>query len=1209
MSALFVYVPDLTDVHLATAMTEQHLLDFIKRKLSSSPDEIVMEENGEKISLSQVFEMLGLDPARLSVHSLEANKSTQPHSKFRTSHGTRSNPYLCSELDSIFLSVDNYNQGKYFAEIAKEVFATLEESKKCAEMRIAIYGRSAEEWERLAAWVDRFDVRSARNRWLIELPRDYHILREEQKDPSAKSNNVQSFQDYLDNVFGPLYAATEHPEEHPQLAAFLESVSGFDTVDDESRHDPRMDRQLPPPILWTSDTNPAFAYYMYHYYACIARLNKLRASKGKDPLSFRPHCGEFGSENHLVAGFLLATNINHGLNLVKLPVLQYLYYLCYVGITMTPLSNNRLLTNYNANPFPLFFRRGLLVSLSTDDPLQYHYTQKPLSEEYAIASRFWNLAEVDLAELCKNSVFNCGFPREQKEKWYGKLGVIPGTTCNDVHLTGVPLIRTHFRSHCFEAEVRLLFELADEFYDSGSDKINTCTTLKYPQCSVILFGRSSLATPMLPPAAGGVAQAGKQMSLLSVSAGLCFKSGTSDYEDQSLFTGIHIHNSLLQLKDPTNSEIGCARPLVLEAISLRNKYAVTWFDRNSAERSRPRPRRDENKSYMKQLADNRSNELNKPSMMGDFSRHAFQKRNGVFIVYDSHEVFCANDGEEMATVYCTVCGQDYCAECFAVLHQSPSKRTHKKIEHPPSLPLYSPIGYQEFAADYRRLCAICTSGPVCTMCWHRNHMLEERFNFHVLLNQELEENGIKHSGTDFYRAVKVDNHIHANRSMSSESLLEFIEKSLKEKPDDVVLRQYHGESNVTLVQLFRKLGLNPNHLTLNQLGTRGGAQTFRRFDLWIHKCEPFGQQVLKDLFLGTFRNEVGGRYLGDLLHETTYAMLDRNRSIRLELRVSVCGGRDDVARVARWVTTSKLLRHPSNRWMIQVPRIYPDMYARGAVHSFGEFLSNIFRPLFEVTKDPSTDRAVHEFLQDVSGFDCVGDEHLPETTAIESLPLPDDWTTGEQPPYAYYMYYLNANIQSLNNFRLLTGRNIFDFRPHCGETGDVLHLAVGYLTAKQITHGTQLKDNPALSYLYYINQIGISTSPLSETAVHVLVKDNPFPVFFRRGLNVSLSTDNPLMIHMTDEPIVEEYATAAQMWNLSTTDLCEIARNSVLQSGFTMAEKEEWLGKGFAKVDLSEHDIGRTNLPLVRLRFRYDAYFDELKFLQNHEVPVEPQAL
>jgi AMP deaminase len=57
-------------------------------------------------------------------------------------------------------------------------------------------------------------------------------------------------------------------------------------------------------------------------------------------------------------------------------------------------------------------------------------------------------------------------------------------------------------------------------------------------------------------------------------------------------------------------------------------------------------------------------------------------------------------------------------------------------------------------------------------------------------------------------------------------------------------------------------------------------------------------------------------------------------------------------------------------------------------------------------------------------------------------------------------------------------------------------------------------------------------------------------MFFSRGLNVCLSTDDPLQIHLTKEPLVEEYSIAAQVWKLSACDLCEIARNSVNQSGF-----------------------------------------------------------
>ena len=48
---------------------------------------------------------------------------------------------------------------------------------------------------------------------------------------------------------------------------------------------------------------------------------------------------------------------------------------------MSPLSNNALFLTYERNPLPDFFKVGLNVSLSTDDPLQFHFTKVgPLSD-------------------------------------------------------------------------------------------------------------------------------------------------------------------------------------------------------------------------------------------------------------------------------------------------------------------------------------------------------------------------------------------------------------------------------------------------------------------------------------------------------------------------------------------------------------------------------------------------------------------------------------------------------------------------------------------------------------------------------------------------------------------------------------------------------------------------------------------------------------
>ncbi len=63
------------------------------------------------------------------------------------------------------------------------------------------------------------------------------------------------------------------------------------------------------------------------------------------------------------------------------------YYLAQIGLCMSPLSNNSLFLDYHRNPFPLFFARGLSVSLSTDDPVMIHLTKEPLVEEYSVAAQ------------------------------------------------------------------------------------------------------------------------------------------------------------------------------------------------------------------------------------------------------------------------------------------------------------------------------------------------------------------------------------------------------------------------------------------------------------------------------------------------------------------------------------------------------------------------------------------------------------------------------------------------------------------------------------------------------------------------------------------------------------------------------------------------------------------------------------------------------
>lgn len=94
----------------------------------------------------------------------------------------------------------------------------------------------------------------------------------------------------------------------------------------------------------------------------------------------------------------------------------------------------------------------------------------------------------------------------------------------------------------------------------------------------------------------------------------------------------------------------------------------------------------------------------------------------------------------------------------------------------------------------------------------------------------------------------------------------------------------------------------------------------------------------------------------------------------------------------------------------------------------------------------------------MSGFDSVDDESKPERELFSmKTPLPENWTSEENPPYVYYIYYMYANLQVLNNFRRERNMNTFNLRPHSGEAGSPNHLVVAFMLSENISHGLTLR--------------------------------------------------------------------------------------------------------------------------------------------------------
>ncbi|XP_044728732.1 AMP deaminase 2 isoform X2 [Chrysoperla carnea] len=497
-----------------------------------------------------------------------------------------------------------------------------------------------------------------------------------------------------------------------------------------------------------------------------------------------------------------------------------------------------------------------------------------------------------------------------------------------------------------------------------------------------------------------------------------------------------------------------------------------------------------------------------------------------------------------------------------------------------------------FVSDMIALCNMIADGPLKSFCYRRLSYLSSKFQLHVLLNELRElasQKAVPHR--DFYNIRKVDTHIHAASCMNQKHLLRFIKKTLKNNADEVVVNT-HG-TYMSMKEVFQSMNLTTYDLTVDMLDVHADRNTFHRFDKFNAKYNPIGESRLREVFLKT-DNYINGKYFARIIKEVA-SDLEESKYQNAELRLSIYGKNyDEWDKLAKWAIENNV--HSDNvRWLIQMPRVYDIFKLNKLLENFQQILSNIFLPLFEVTNDPSSHPELHKFLRYVIGFDSVDDESKPENPLFDKdVPTPDKWSDDENPPYAYYLYYMYANLTVLNQFRSEQKLNTFVLRPHCGEAGPVQHLVCGFMMSENISHGLLLRKVPVLQYLYYLAQIGIAMSPLSNNSLFLNYHRNPLPEYLARGLCVSLSTDDPLQFHFTKEPLMEEYSIAAQVWKLSSCDMCELARNSVLMSGFPHRMKQYWLGPNYTKEGVAGNDITRTNVPDIRVAFRYETLLDEL---------------
>jgi AMP deaminase len=392
-----------------------------------------------------------------------------------------------------------------------------------------------------------------------------------------------------------------------------------------------------------------------------------------------------------------------------------------------------------------------------------------------------------------------------------------------------------------------------------------------------------------------------------------------------------------------------------------------------------------------------------------------------------------------------------------------------------------------------------SSGAMRSFCFQRLQLLDSAFKMHVTINGTL-ENEAKSDllGTDFYRTMKIDNHIHLAAAATAKQFVDFVRDKLENEGDTVVM-----EDGQTLKQVFDKAGLDSDHLTIDAFNVLADYSVYQRFDNFNSKYSPFRMAQMRKIFLKT-DNHINGRYFAEL----TKIVLSRHEQRKghtsaCEMRLSVYGmERNEWLNLAKWVLTDWVggiypgnMLSSRNRWMVQIPRLWRVYCKKGGGVSFQNMLENLFIPLFEATLYPEEHPEVAELLSNIVGIDSVDDEGCLEVSALHPQPgcslvcisnhvlllykapltcdKPSSWTQEENPAYSWQIYYLWANLEVLNRVRKSKGLNTIAFRPHAGETGDTMHLAATYMLCRSINHGINLDKQVSLQYLYYLDQVSL----------------------------------------------------------------------------------------------------------------------------------------
>ena len=532
--------------------------------------------------------------------------------------------------------------------------------------------------------------------------------------------------------------------------------------------------------------------------------------------------------------------------------------------------------------------------------------------------------------------------------------------------------------------------------------------------------------------------------------------------------------------------------------------------------------------------------------------------------------------------------------------------------------------FKTFKRDFEFIINTVQSFKLNELSEKRLEYLLNKFDLfqHLKSKSEMIEN--KHVPyRDFYNCRKVDRNFLLSGCIQQHQICDFIWGKINEEPGRIIHVTKKGE-RISLIDIFKYGCSNNNNPAA--IGLKVIDDEFLEWykDIYLMNAHIFPSEDIKSHLEGKhvrfyllaqtfleYDNYIEGEYLAEMFIKYVVHNLESNKYLLTQISVDYkFYNPDDISwwnRFTNWIMKWNLVSY-NVRWNVRIARIYTKLFNIGLVKNFQEFVDSIFDPLFK--EENINNIELQFFLANLCSIDLLvenSDDHMWKKFTDVST-HPENWVAeGDNPPVAYYIYYIFKNLSKLNALRHKRNQNTITLRSGCSylrnrtsQFGCDLYFtdqAESLVCNLLLCNGGLLQGQPvwtapaSLQYLFYLFQIPIIASPLSSVSnvlsnTNIYAPDyeeesfavaypsrdititeqstygkNPYLKMFQQGMKMSLSCKSLLFNNSyTNEPIMEEYSVAASIYLLNAADLCELSRNSVISSGYDGWYKRHWIG-------------------------------------------------